>query len=369
MKHIRTLALATIAIVGCGVHHSIAQEPSGEAVAVIQSTSVEDLSGNRPLEANGPVFAGDLVKTDQAGRAQLLFRDETRLVVGPNSEVTIDRFLFTDQLTAREIAINAIRGTLRFITGKSGHQAYTINTPTASIGVRGTAFDLTVEPPTPDDAPPNDTDPLAPPDGATSLALYDGSVRMCDTTGPQLVCAELSGQCSVTVLAPNGTFRDVDDVFERTEFMETVFPFAFQQSDLLADFQVPSRECEIRRIPDEACPIERLMPGGTCCPEGERWNGRSCGSTPPPKSNPPRPPASNPTPPTHNPPPPPTNNPPARQTCPPGTIGVPPLCISTPKCPPNTRLVRGSCVPTKTPGPSLRLRETDGLKQTLPNTR
>jgi hypothetical protein len=45
--------------------------------------------------------------------------------------------VFSDSDTARNISINAVRGAFRFITGKSPKDAYSITTPTATIGVRG----------------------------------------------------------------------------------------------------------------------------------------------------------------------------------------------------------------------------------------
>jgi len=229
MNLARAFALAIIAIGASGLNPSIAAEPSGEAVAVIQSTAVSGASGNRPLAVKGPVFSGDVVKTDQAGSAQILFRDDTKLVVGPNSEITIDRFVFADRSTAREVTINALRGVFRFITGSSQKQAYTIKTPTATIGVRGTAFDVAID------------------DGTTYFGLWDGGVRMCEK-GPQMPrCAELTDRCSVLILAPKEDFRWVSNIYERTSVMEKVFPYAFRQSDLLADFRVKSRACENRQ--------------------------------------------------------------------------------------------------------------------------
>jgi hypothetical protein len=105
---VKAVALAAIAFSGTAFSPCLAAEPSGEAVAVVQATAVEGASGNRPLAVKGPVFSGDVVKTDRRGQAQLLFRDDTKLVVGPNSELTIDRFVFAGQSSAREFTINAV---------------------------------------------------------------------------------------------------------------------------------------------------------------------------------------------------------------------------------------------------------------------
>jgi hypothetical protein len=151
-------------------------------------------------------------------------------VVGPNSQLTIDRFVFAGQSNAREFTINAVRGAFRFITGSSQKQAYTIKTPSATIGVRGTHFDVTVRGQT------------------TNLALYDGSVRLCDITKQRRRCADISGRCDVVIVGPEEDLRWVRNVYERTELMDTIFPYAFRQGALRADFRVRSRGCEIRNL-------------------------------------------------------------------------------------------------------------------------
>src|SRR5689334_949495 len=102
-----------------------ADEPSGAAVAVLQSAEAAGSgSGRRVLQINGPVFMGDRLKTGAVGEAQLQFRDNTKLVVGPNSQLVIDKFVFNDATTAKAVSINAVRGAFRFITGSSPKQAY-----------------------------------------------------------------------------------------------------------------------------------------------------------------------------------------------------------------------------------------------------
>jgi len=123
---------------------SAALEPSGSAVAVSTTTEASGPAGTRILEAPGDVFQGDLIVTDPQGQAQIRFVDDTRFVVGPNSRVRIDEFVFNPDGTASDVALNTLKGTFRFISGKSPHDAYSIRTPTMTIGVRGTAIDIRV---------------------------------------------------------------------------------------------------------------------------------------------------------------------------------------------------------------------------------
>ena len=128
--------LAVGLAVAVGVSAANAQ-PSGVVIAVVQSAEVNRETGVRTLLAEAPVYSGDEIVTGAIGEAQLKFRDDTKLVVGPNSKMVIDAFVFNDDDTARQISINAVRGAFRFITGNSPKDAYSITTPTATIGVRG----------------------------------------------------------------------------------------------------------------------------------------------------------------------------------------------------------------------------------------
>ena len=115
----------------------VVAQPSGVVLAVVQQSEIDTATGRRVLVQEAAVFSGDRIITGPGGEAQVKFRDDTRLVVGPNSMMTIDAFVFNDDDTARQISINAVRGAFRFITGNSPKDAYSITTPTATIGVRG----------------------------------------------------------------------------------------------------------------------------------------------------------------------------------------------------------------------------------------
>jgi hypothetical protein len=119
-------------------------EPSGSAVRVSSHANASGPGGARVLNAPGDVFQGDEIVTDAGGQAQIRFVDDTRFVVGPNSRVVIDEFVFNSKGTATDVAFNSLKGTFRFISGNSPHDAYSIRTPTMTLGVRGTILDVRV---------------------------------------------------------------------------------------------------------------------------------------------------------------------------------------------------------------------------------
>lgn len=223
MRRYQPLAFgAVLACIGAS-NAAIALDPSGTAVDVVPATAASGAGGSRALADNGPVFMGDVVATGARGSAQIKFVDNTKLVVGPNSQVTIDSFVFQNKTTAKSFSLNAVQGTFRFITGVSAKNVYSIKTPSATIGVRGTEFDFAVD------------------RNGTHVGVWGGSVLLCNRGTPRR-CTEISGQCSVVIMTPTQTRRIINGA-ERTAVMQDLFPYAFRQRRLQPEFRVDSGSC------------------------------------------------------------------------------------------------------------------------------
>ncbi len=101
----------------------------------------------RVLRIGIDVQANELITTRANDRAHLVFLDGTSLTVGPNAQLTIDKFVFDPSTKTGELAISASKGVLRLVGGKiSKTQPITITTPASTIGIRGGITILTVEP-------------------------------------------------------------------------------------------------------------------------------------------------------------------------------------------------------------------------------
>ena len=93
------------------------------------------------------IFMSDTVKTGN-GKTSLLFLDDTRVDVTQHSKLFIDEFVYDPATQEGSIGIKAALGTVRYASGqiaKTSRQNITIKTPTATIGVRGTDFSMTVD--------------------------------------------------------------------------------------------------------------------------------------------------------------------------------------------------------------------------------
>ncbi len=118
----------------------------GEAAAKVGVTSATDGDplGKPPQEAERvlrigvDVQANELITTSANDRAHLIFLDGSSLTVGPNAQLTIDKFVFDPNTKTGELAINASKGVLRLVGGKiSKNGPIVITTPASTVGIRG----------------------------------------------------------------------------------------------------------------------------------------------------------------------------------------------------------------------------------------
>lgn len=100
----------------------------------------------RTLLTGGAVFEGDVLDTASGTVAVLAFRDGGRITLQPNTRFRIDRYSFDDKAPESGSSFfSLLRGGLRAVTGLVGRgapRAYRMDTPIATIGIRGTSFDL-----------------------------------------------------------------------------------------------------------------------------------------------------------------------------------------------------------------------------------
>lgn len=87
------------------------------------------------------VLLGDQVNSSKISSLQVLLKDETVFTVGPECELVIDRFIYDPAKNSNSLKANVTKGMFRFMSGnisKSGPDSVSIDTPVASMGVRGT---------------------------------------------------------------------------------------------------------------------------------------------------------------------------------------------------------------------------------------
>ena len=171
-RFLRT-TVAVIAILALGAQSALSQTVGTAGAVNPASTGTPPGGSTRTIELGSDVVFQERIQTTASGSVQVLFVDRTALTVGPNSNITIDEFVFDPNAGTGSFVATLAEGSLRFIGGQiSRNSGVTINTPTATIGIRGSAVGIAVTPNAVDFG------------GGLTVSNYHGNVRV-DLQGGQ----------------------------------------------------------------------------------------------------------------------------------------------------------------------------------------
>jgi hypothetical protein len=98
----------------------------------------------RPLSLGNPLYNGDSVHSEKDSYALLVFPDGEKITVQADTEMDIKEYSYKISGKKDQILLRLVAGGLRALTGsigKNDHSAFALNTPVATIGIRGTGTD------------------------------------------------------------------------------------------------------------------------------------------------------------------------------------------------------------------------------------
>ena len=217
---VSALVLSAVFSTATGQSPAFAADAIGEVAAVVGKPSASGPSGDRDLKAGAPVFEDDKIVV-RNGNAQLILNDGTKLVVGPGSTLVLDRFLMKGGNTAQKVSIMALRGTFRFITGRSAKGAYDIQTANATIGIRGTGLDFWVK-------------------QQTGAAVHLGAITLCSAENKES-CVDLRQGCEVGRAGGNEA-RELTGRVKGLGISNNL-PYILSQASLRTQFHLPIQSC------------------------------------------------------------------------------------------------------------------------------
>ncbi len=127
---------------------------AGETIGMVRFVSGDAsvTRGEKSLQAavGLKVMAGDTLVTGRDGSLGLILRDDSSLSIGPESRLLLRSFQFSPSEGKFDLVTRISRGTMAYLSGLIGKLApekARFETPTATIGIRGTRFALKVEEP------------------------------------------------------------------------------------------------------------------------------------------------------------------------------------------------------------------------------
>lgn len=129
-----------------------ADPPPAEAVGYVKTVAGEawvTTAGQRVQAAPGTaVLLGSQLKTMAKASLGVTFKDNTVMSFGPDTELTVDEYLYAPAQGQLRLGTRLAKGSLNYVSGviaKLKPEAVTVKTPTGIIGVRGTQFVAKVE--------------------------------------------------------------------------------------------------------------------------------------------------------------------------------------------------------------------------------
>ena len=140
------IAIATLLLINT-FYSGQAYAQAGKVSAVnVAASGTPPGSRTRTLMLGANVVERERIVTDARGSAQIMFTDRGSMSIGANSTVVIDRFVFSGGTLGGTMAATMTRGALRFVGGQVSHTTgATVQTPVATIGVRGGVVTIVLE--------------------------------------------------------------------------------------------------------------------------------------------------------------------------------------------------------------------------------
>ena len=129
----------------------LAQQPSpaGHVKIVSGSAFIVRQNATVPARPGEPVYATDALRTGADGAVGVTLNDDTRLSLGPSSEVRLERYVYVPGEGNFGMVLSFVRGAAAYVSGrmaKLAPDAIRLETPAAIVGVRGTTVAVRVEP-------------------------------------------------------------------------------------------------------------------------------------------------------------------------------------------------------------------------------
>jgi hypothetical protein len=127
-----------------------AKEMAGKVVAV-QGTATTSIKGrkDRQLKRGSVIFTDEYIHVEDSSKLQIRFTDGGLLNLIPNTKYQVKAYSYTDNRASNQYIGQIYQGGFRHLTGKiakTNPERVQVQTPTATIGVRGTVFEVLILP-------------------------------------------------------------------------------------------------------------------------------------------------------------------------------------------------------------------------------
>ena len=146
---------------------SHAQSTAGKTLIAKGNVKATANEESRNLKRRSVIFDTDVITTGKNSKAQLRMTDGGMIALKQNTQLQISDYRFSDENGQGSVVMELVKGGLRSVTGaiKAKNGDYNLKTPTGSIGIRGTHYEVEIL------------------DGNMFVAVWDGAVDLTVDVG------------------------------------------------------------------------------------------------------------------------------------------------------------------------------------------
>jgi hypothetical protein len=134
MKNYAQAALAALAMFAAS---DVRAEAVGNASAMIPSASQATQGTRSDLRLKDNIIRNAELVTAERGALEVTFNDGSKLSMGQNSRLTVDEYVYSGPGAGKQ-TVRYTKGLFRFLSGSIPKDSVKIDTPTVTIGIRGT---------------------------------------------------------------------------------------------------------------------------------------------------------------------------------------------------------------------------------------
>lgn len=160
----------------------------GKAVRIVDTVQANLGGSTRSLVKSDPVHASERLSATSNSHGEFRLNDNSKIIVGPGSTVSLDDFVVS-RTGVSSGTLNVVKGAFRFASGRAKKGTYQIKTPLATIGIRGTRFDVYVRP-----------------NGETDVVHFSGRIEVCAGGN----CRTMVSPCDVLRVKRGNAIRFLD---------------------------------------------------------------------------------------------------------------------------------------------------------------
>ncbi|MFK5981038.1 MAG: FecR domain-containing protein [Rhizobiaceae bacterium] len=233
------------------------EQPVGSAIVIKQNVTGFGNDGARNLRVSDAVYRNEEISAASKSHGELELSDGSKIIVGENSVVLLDEFVVGEG-GFKSGTIKVVKGAFRFVTGRSTKKGtFTVTTPRATIGVRGTFFDVYIG------------------GGKETVVLFRGEVRVCSKSG----CITARRSCDVIEIDPAGNVAKAPFFgSNRADSSERDYNLVSNQRRFTKPLRAPKVLCNARAAMESLNPAGNENLGGNDG-FGPRGGGDVVGST------------------------------------------------------------------------------------------